>query len=170
MGEVFRASESVASGAISRGRLRWNYRPIFPDVHVPSGHQVSLRTRTVGAWLWSKRKAVITGRAAAALHGALWVNESSPIELLTSNNRPPSGIITRTERIARDEVLERHGMAVATPQRTAFDLGRFLPETPRSHTWTRSPAPPESPQMTCCRWLFVTKGRAVCGGSRLPST
>lgn len=127
MGEVFRASESVASGAISRGRLRWNYRPIFPDVHVPSGHQVSLRTRTVGAWLWSKRKAVITGRAAAALHGALWVNESSPIELLTSNNRPPSGIITRTERIAHDEVLERHGMAVATPQRTAFDLGRFLP-------------------------------------------
>ena len=127
MGEVFRGSESVASGAISRGRLRWNYRPIFPDVHVPSGHQGSLRTRTVGAWLWSKRKAVITGRAAAALHGALWVNESSPIELFTSNNRPPSGIITRTERIAHDEVLERRGMAVATPQRTAFDLGRFLP-------------------------------------------
>ncbi len=127
MGEVIRASEALAAEAISRGRLRWNYRPIFPNVHVPCGDEVSLWPRTVGAWLWSKRRAVITGRAAAALHGALWVEESAPVEIITSNNRPPTGIIARRERIGQDEVVEHRGIAVATPQRTAFDLGRFLP-------------------------------------------
>jgi hypothetical protein len=127
MGEVVRASEAVAEGVLSRGVLRSSYRPIFPNVHAPRGKAVSLRSRTVGAWLWTKRRAVITGRAAAALHGALWIDEHAPIELIALNNRPPVGIITRLERVGQDEVIERFGMAVATVQRTAFDLGRFLP-------------------------------------------
>jgi hypothetical protein len=126
MGEVIRASEAVAVGSVTRGRLRWKYRPLFPDVHVPRGAEISLQTRTVGAWLWSKRRAVITGRAAAELHGAEWVAADAPIELITSNNRPPAGIIARKERIGQDEVVEMCGIAVATRQRTAFDLGRFL--------------------------------------------
>ncbi|MCH9700212.1 MAG: hypothetical protein K0U76_02325, partial [Actinomycetia bacterium] len=39
--------------------------------------------------------------------------------------RAPQGIITRNERIASDERLELGGMPVASPARTAFDLGRF---------------------------------------------
>lgn len=66
-------------------------------------------------------------RAASALHGALWIDEDTPVELIWNNNHPPPGIIARNERFRDDEVIEIHGMAVATPQRTAFDLGRFLP-------------------------------------------
>src|SRR5882757_3988641 len=60
-------SEALASGALTRGQLRWNYRPIFPDVYVPKSTDRSLEMMTTGAWLWSERRATITGRAAAAL-------------------------------------------------------------------------------------------------------
>ncbi|GAC1396899.1 MAG: hypothetical protein NVS4B6_19400 [Mycobacterium sp.] len=94
---------------------------------MPKIGEPSLYTHTVGAWLWSKRRAVITGRAASALHGALWIDEDAPVELIWNNNHAPPGIIARNERFRCDEVIEINGMAVATPQRTAFDLGRFLP-------------------------------------------
>lgn len=126
MGTIFLGSEALARGEISRGRLRSAYRAIYPDVYMPSVGEPSLYANTMGAWLWSKRRGVITGRAASALHGSLWIDEDSPIELIWNNNHPPPGIIARNERFTCDEVIEINGMAVATPQRTAFDLGRFL--------------------------------------------
>ena len=126
MGIIFLGSEALARGEISRGRLRSAYRAIYPDVYMPRIGEPSLYTNTIGAWLWSKRRGVVTGRAASALHGALWVDEDSPVELIWNNNHPPPGIIVRNERFTCDEVIEINGMAVATPQRAAFDLGRFL--------------------------------------------
>jgi hypothetical protein len=127
MDGVFLGSEAIASGAITRGQLRSRYRAIYPDVYEPKSVEPSLRANTTGAWLWSKRRGVITGRAAAAIHGALWVDETAPVELLWQNCNPPSNIICRDERFACDEVVEIDNMAVATIQRTAFDLGRHLP-------------------------------------------
>jgi hypothetical protein len=126
MGIIFLGSEALARGEISRGRLRSAYRAIYPDVYMPKLGKPSLYANTMGAWVWSKQRGVITGRAASALHGALWVDEDSPIELIWNNNHPPPGIIARNERFTCDEVVEINGMAVANPQRTAFDLGRFL--------------------------------------------
>ena len=103
MAEIIVGSEAVASGVVTRGKLRWNYRAIFPDVYVPCTAQLTLRDRTIAAWLWSGRRAVIAGRAAAALHGARWVDELAPIELIWTNNHPPLGVITRNERLADDE-------------------------------------------------------------------
>lgn len=127
MGTVFLGSEELARGAITRSRLRTAYRALFPDVYQPAIAAPTLYANTVGAWLWSKRRGVITGRAAAALHGAEWVDEDSPVELIWRNNRPPQGIIARDDRFAYDEVVEIDGLPVASIQRTAFDLGRFLP-------------------------------------------
>jgi hypothetical protein len=127
VGEVILGSEALATGVLTAGQLRWNYRAIFPDVHTPRAAEPTLRDRTLGAWLWSRRRAVITGRAAAALHGARWIDESSPIELLWTNNHPPRGLITRNERVASDEIVNIDGMIVTTPPRTALDLGRYLP-------------------------------------------
>ena len=126
MGTIFLGSEALARGEISRGRLRSAYRAIYPDVYMPRIGEPSLYANTMGAWLWSRRRGVITGRAASALHGALWVDEDSPVELIWNNNHPPQGIIARNERFTCDEVNEINDMAVATPQRAAFDLGRFL--------------------------------------------
>jgi hypothetical protein len=127
MTNVFIGSEAVADGMVSAGQLRTRYRRVFQDVYVPRDVEPSLDLRTIAAWLWSARSGVITGRAAAKLHGALWVDEHSPIELIHYNNHAPRGILTRYERVSHFEVTEIECMAVASPARTGFDLGRYLP-------------------------------------------
>jgi len=126
MGEIFIASEAVAAGVVTRRELRRWYRPMFPNVHRSRGGEPPLRDRTVGAWLWSKRNGIITGVAASALHGAEWVDDDVPVELLWNSTHPPEGIVVRNERIGEDEQMRVAGLPVTTPARTAFDLGRYL--------------------------------------------
>ncbi|MCW2520082.1 MAG: hypothetical protein JWR46_2701 [Mycobacterium sp.] len=126
MSTVFVGSEALDRNEVTKGQLRWRYRAIYPDVYTPRIAAPSLYANTVGAWLWSGRRGPITGRAASAMHGAKWVDAKTPIELLWRNNRPPDGIITRNEHFTCDDVMEIDDMAVATPQRTAYDLGRYL--------------------------------------------
>jgi hypothetical protein len=127
MGTVFLGTEALARNEVTRGQLRWKYRRLYPDVYMPELAVPSLYANSVGAWLWSGRQATITGRAASAMHGAKWVDESSPIELLWRNDHPPDGIIARSDRFRDDEVALRDHLPVATPARTAYDLGRHLP-------------------------------------------
>ncbi|RRR46862.1 hypothetical protein EHH44_06750 [Mycolicibacter terrae] len=124
---TFLGSEAVAQGMVSRHRLG-RCRRIFPDVYLPADQPVpTLRDRIEGAWLWSRRRGVIAGVAASALHGARWVDDDVVIEMLLCNGRPPSGVMTRNETFADDEVTVVRGIRVTTPARTAFDMGRHLP-------------------------------------------
>ena len=96
----------------------------------------SLREDTCGAWLWSRRRGVITGRAAAALHGALWVDD----DYTRSSCCGPTIIRRRASSPAATESMTTRssrfiGMPVATLPRTAFDLGRY----PASRRRRRSP-------------------------------
>jgi hypothetical protein len=104
MGGVILGSEALAKGLLTRGQLRWNYRCIFRDVYIPNDACRSLELMTIGAWLWSGRRA-ITMRAAAARQGAKWVDEYTPVELLWRNNHHPPGAIVRNERFGPDEVV-----------------------------------------------------------------
>jgi very-short-patch-repair endonuclease len=124
---VFIGSEMLSRRLLTRGQLRWNYRPLFPDIYVAKAAAPSLWRNTVGAWLWSGRNGVIAGRAAAALHGALWVDADTPIEMIWRSGRPPSGIVVRNERIEADEIAVVHEVPVTSPARTALDLARHLP-------------------------------------------
>jgi hypothetical protein len=126
MGEIFIGSEAVANGDVTRHELQRWYRQLYPNVHLARGSDVSLRDRTVGAWLWSKRNGIVTGVAASALHGAEWVDNDLAIELLWNCTRPPRGVIVRNERVSDDELTWVTGLPVTTPARTAFDLGRYL--------------------------------------------
>jgi hypothetical protein len=72
-------TEALAAGAPTRGQLRWNYRPLLPDVYVVKDQRLTLPIRIAAAWLWSGRRAIVAGRAAAALHGASWVSEQTPV-------------------------------------------------------------------------------------------
>jgi hypothetical protein len=127
MHEVFIGSAALATGGLTRGRLRWNYRAIFPDIYLSKFVALSLQRKTIGAWLWSGRDGIIAGRAAAALHGALWIDATTPIEMIWRSGRPPAGIIVRTERIDADDIVMIDGMPVTTKERTGFDLARHLP-------------------------------------------
>lgn len=127
MGEVLVGAEAIAGGAVTRHTLQRWYRPIYPNVHTPKNQEPSLRDRTVGAWLWTRRAGIVSGVAASALHGAEWVDDDVRIELIWNSPRPPKGLIVRHERIADDEITCIAGIPVTTPERTACDLGRFLP-------------------------------------------
>jgi hypothetical protein len=127
MGEVFRGSEALRDSALTEYQLRRWYRPIFRDVYVPKDYEPSLTDRAVGAWLWSRRRCVLAGVAAAALHGAAWVDADVPIELIGKSARPQKGLVVRDETLGRHEVTQIRGLPVTTVCRTAFDLGRHLP-------------------------------------------
>ncbi len=74
-------------------------------------------TQTVGAWLWSKRRGIVSGAAASAMHGAEWVEADTSIELVYNCTRPPGGIVARNERLEEDEITWAGRLPVATPAR-----------------------------------------------------
>jgi hypothetical protein len=128
--EVFLGSEAIACGGLTRGQLRWNYRRIHRNVYLPKRGSRSLRDNINGAWLWSGRRGIVAGRAAAALHGAKWVDEFTPVEIIGPFNHAPPGIVVRRERISAGEVVDLDGLLVTNLARTAFDLARHLPRGP----------------------------------------
>ena len=127
--EPFIGTEALDAGALTRHELRAYYRAIMPNVYVEKRlHQPSLRQRTVAAWLWSRREAAIAGAAASALHGARWVDDDVPVELIWRNARAPRGVLTRHELLLSGETQLVDGLLrVTTPERTAFDIGRRGP-------------------------------------------
>lgn len=125
MGEVpVVGSEELASGRLNRHRLRVAYRPVFPNVYLPAQVEPTLPLRIRAAWLWSGRTAVIAGAAAAAMHGAAWIPDAVPIELIHHNTRAPDGVLIRRDGLCPGETQICDGLAVTTPERTAFDIGR----------------------------------------------
>jgi len=126
MGDVFIGSEAVALGRLTKSDLR-RQRALFRDVYMPKLHSASLRDRTTGAWLWSRRRAVVAGLAASALHGAQWLDADAPIELIAPNARRQPGLVVRNETLVDDEITHVAGLPVTTPARTAYDLSRHLP-------------------------------------------
>ncbi|MGW4100913.1 hypothetical protein [Mycobacterium sp. NPDC004974] len=123
----FIGPEAVAAGSLTPGQLRWRYAPAHPRVYLPKGAVRTLKANTMAAWLWTGRRGIIAGRAAAALHGAQWVDDDAPVELIMEHGRRRPGIIVREERIRPDEICRIGDFSVTTPLRTALDLARFLP-------------------------------------------
>lgn len=126
MAEVFLGREALGGG-LTRHELRRWYRTMFRGVYVPKGVRLDVTDRAVGAWLTSNRSGVIAGVAASALHGAAWVDDAEPIEILVDERRRQSGLVVRMDRYADDEVTEISHLPVTNPARTAFDLGRHQP-------------------------------------------
>jgi hypothetical protein len=127
MTDVFRGSEALRQGKLSPYQLRTGFRTIFPDVYLPVDAPPTLRTRSEAAWLWSARRGILAGLAAAALHGSNWIDDDEPVELIWRNRHAPAGVVTRNQRVESDEQTRVAGLSVTTPVRTAFDLARLLP-------------------------------------------
>lgn len=122
--QPFIGSEALANGTLRAHQLRSRFRAVLPNVYVQRDVALTLRQRTLAAWLWSRRQGVIAGLTAAAWHGSKWVDESVPIELIWSNLRPPQGVRTYDMRLGPEEFGPVAGVPVTNPQRTAFDIGR----------------------------------------------
>ncbi len=127
--QPFIGSAAVDSGVVTPYALRSNrFVAIHPDVYVPNGIALTAESRARAAWLWSRRRGVIAGRSASALHGAKWIDDRAPAELLYDYRRPPAGIRTWSDRIGDDDEVELiAGVPVTTSARTALDLACRYP-------------------------------------------
>ena len=123
----FIGSEAVASGCVTPYALRSRFVALHPDVYIAADAELTAVLRAHAAWLWSRRRAVVAGRSASALHGARWIADGAPAELLYDYRRPPSGIRTWSDRVAEDEVQVISGISATTPARTALDLACRYP-------------------------------------------
>lgn len=120
----FLASEALAAKTMPERAMRALHEPIYPGVYAPAGIELTASQRAHAAWLWSRRKAAVAGNSAAALLGAKWISPALDAELVHDNRRPPGGITVHTDTLGPHEVLTVGGVAVTTPARTAFDIGR----------------------------------------------
>jgi hypothetical protein len=120
----FVGTEALADGRLSRHALRSRYRPVYRNVYVPIGHELTAASRGVAAWLWSGRAAALTGLSAAALHGVRWIDPQLPAEVYRRNGKPVDGIVIHRDELRDDEIGMIAGIPVTTPARTALDLGR----------------------------------------------
>lgn len=124
MCEPFLAAEALDSGLLTFRELRRFHTAVYPGVWVVRDADLSVADRAYAAWLWSGRRGVVSGLAAAVLHGSKWVEPGTFTELVHDNRRPPRGIVARGDRLLDGEVQFAGGLPITTPARTGFDLGR----------------------------------------------
>jgi hypothetical protein len=127
MGEPFIGSEALRAGRLTPYALRSRFVPVYRDVYLPAGAEISAVTRAKAAWLWTRREGIVGGQSAAALHGAMWVDAGRPAELHWDNRRPPRGIRVWSGKVHDDEVSVLDGVPVTTAARTALDIASRYP-------------------------------------------
>jgi hypothetical protein len=123
VGEPFIGTEAVASGAISRRKLRSRYEPVYRNVYLAKGQKLTAVTRAKAAWLWAGRDATLGGLSASALHGSLWIDPIEPAELFRRGDEV-EGILIHRDKLDDDEMCVVRGIPATTPARAAYDLGR----------------------------------------------
>lgn len=129
MAEPFLGSEAIANGTLTRSQLATRYIRLFRDVYVNRDVQVTAALRAQAGWLWAKRRGVVAGLSAAALHGSRWVDGTTTVELIHENRHRLPGIHTRGDRIEDEEITVFNGVPVTTVARTVLDLGCWYPTT-----------------------------------------
>lgn len=127
MAQPFIGSEAVAKGDLVKSALRTRYDRLLRDVYVVKHAELTPEVRARAAWLWSRRRGIVAGLTASAVHGAKWVEPGAPMDMLHTNRNPMPGIKVRGDRIEDDEIVWLDGVPVTTPARTALDLGCWYP-------------------------------------------
>jgi hypothetical protein len=133
--ELFRGSEAVSNGYLSRNDLRGSrVQRLFRDVYTWAGVPVTHELRARAAALALPAGTVITGRSAASVRGApvAWrddpVDVVAPLELRMGRR---SGVLLRRTELRVDEYAPWGGGLLASPLRMGLDLllGRPLPDS-----------------------------------------
>lgn len=128
MDRLIVASEALAAGIVTRHQLRTRYIKLHQNVYAPAAMELDARIRAQAAWLWSRGEATLVGHSAAAMLGSRYLPPDGPAELARVRHRAPRGIVIHSGAIADDEVCLRGSFDCTTPARTAYDLGRRIPD------------------------------------------
>ncbi|MCV7078309.1 DUF559 domain-containing protein [Mycobacterium szulgai] len=124
MTDPFLGSEAIASGALTPYELRSRYVALHRDIYLPRAVELTPILRAKACWLRSRRRGILAGFSAAALHRAKWIDATLPAAIIDTNRRPATGVQVWEERIGDDEITLIDGIRVTTPPRTALDLAR----------------------------------------------
>ena len=127
MRDPFLGSEALAAGMLTPYELRSRYIAVHKDVYVPRDAELTAVLRAKACWLRSRRRGILAGHSASALHGAKWIDSTRPAAIIDTNRYPAAGVHTWEERIDDDEIGVVDGIRLTTPARTAVDLARRLP-------------------------------------------
>ena len=127
MTDPFIGSEALAAGVMSKSQLATRFRRLLPGVYVGRDVDITAELRAKAGWLWTGRRGVVAGFAAAALHGSKWVHDVQVVDLIHDNRRSPPGIQAHQDGIEEDEIKLVAGMPVTSPVRTALDVGCWYP-------------------------------------------
>lgn len=128
--DVFRGSDAIAAGLVTRGVLRGpRFRCVLPDTYARVGARLDLALRSYAAFRWSRGRGVLSGYSAAELLRASCAQLGAPAELTVAEDvlRSRDGVVVRHAELHSGEVTIVDGLRVTTPVRTAFDLGRRRP-------------------------------------------
>ncbi|MUM09015.1 MULTISPECIES: endonuclease domain-containing protein [unclassified Mycolicibacterium] len=128
MGEPFVGSEALAAGRLTRHQLRTNFVAVHKDIYAPRGMRPTAIMRAKAAWLRSKRRGVLAGFSAAALHGSRFIGPELPAHIIDRYCRPTRGVVVWEDVLDDDEGCVVGEMRLTTPLRTAVDLARRFPE------------------------------------------
>lgn len=126
--EPFLARAAVRAGELTKHQLLTRYRAIFRNVYVPNDVAMTADLKARAAWLFAGPDAVLAGVSAAALHGTKWLDVDAPAVIVRQEKHGPPGLTIHSYQLDSDDICIRRGMRVTTPARTAFDIGRLLPE------------------------------------------
>jgi hypothetical protein len=127
MEESFLGTEALAAGDVTAYQLRRHFAALHQDVYVAKGAELTPVLRAKACWLRSRRRGILAGFSASALHGARWINPAWPATIIDRNRRPAVGVRVWEERIERDEISAADGMPITAPARTALDIARRYP-------------------------------------------
>ncbi len=126
----FRGRDALAAGAVTKAQLRGpRFRRLFTGIYIAAGAEVDLAVRARAAFLLVEGNGVVGGFAAAELLDASCGPADGPVEVVVPGRGQArrGGLVMRYDRLFLDEVATVDGVAVTSPLRTAFDLGRRPP-------------------------------------------
>jgi G:T-mismatch repair DNA endonuclease (very short patch repair protein) len=128
---VFRGSEAVAAGLLSRRQLDGvAWRRLVQDVYVHAAVPVTHQLRAEAACLLLP-DALVTGRSAAVLWGVDLADAEDDVEVTvppTAGPRRLPGVRVRRAVVPPEHRSRRAGVPVTTPEATAVRLAASLPE------------------------------------------
>ena len=107
---------------LTRHQLRTRYFKLHQDIYVPNDLSITAVTLAKACWLRSRRRGILAGFSATALHGAKWVDSGQLAGIIDTNRRKTPGIEVFGDRIEEDEICIIDGIPVTVPARTALDL------------------------------------------------
>jgi hypothetical protein len=108
----FLGSEALASGALTPYELRSRYIALHKDVYVRRDAELTPVLRAKACWLRSRRRGILAGFSASALHGSKWIDPALPAAIIDTNRWRTAGVQVWEERIEDDEITVVNDMRV----------------------------------------------------------